>query len=189
MKTQAALQQPVTMNGVNVTALFDTIKAVKADDALAAFRFRARNVWISGGHNRSAIQGFVACGAEDTTRSAPFTMDADEPPVLLGEDRGANPVEYVLHALAACLTTTMVYHAAARGIAIEAVESSLEGDLDLRGFLGLSETVRKGYHAICVRMRVKSSAAPETLRELAQFSPVFDMISRSVPVTVTVETH
>lgn len=109
--------------------------------------------------------------------------------MLLGRDAGANPVEYVLHALAACLTTTMVYHAAARGIGIEAVESQLDGDLDLRGFLGISNEVRKGYREIRVRMRVKSQAEPEMLRELAQFSPVFDIVSNSLPVKVVVETY
>jgi uncharacterized OsmC-like protein len=182
-------QQAACTNGVNVTALFETIDAVKNDSGLANFQFRAENRWIDGGHNRSTIQAFYGCRDEDQTRREPFVLDADEPPVLLGEDAGANPVEYVLHALAACLTTTMVYHAAARGIEIEAVDSALEGDLDLRGFLGLSDEVRKGYHDIRVRMRVKSEASPATLRELAKFSPVYDVVSNSLPVQVIVETY
>jgi uncharacterized OsmC-like protein len=182
-------QQAACTNGVNVTALFETIDAVKNDSGLANFQFRAENRWIDGGHNRSTIQAFYGCRDEDQTRREPFVLDADEPPVLLGEDAGANPVEYVLHALAACLTTTMVYHAAARGIEIEAVDSALEGDLDLRGFLGLSDEVRKGYHDIRVRMRVKSESSPATLRELAKFSPVYDVVSNSLPVQVIVETY
>jgi len=182
-------QEAVRTNGVDVAALFDTVAAVKQDPGLARFLFRARNRWLAGGHNRSAIQGFYGCKAEDTTRTEPFVLDADEPPVLLGRDQGANPVEYVLHALAACMTTTMVYHAAARGIEIRGVESQLEGDLDLRGFLGLSEKVRKGYQAIRVRMRVQSDASPETLRELTGYSPVYDIVSKSVPVEVTIETR
>jgi uncharacterized OsmC-like protein len=185
----AAVQEPVYMNGVNVTGLFETIKAVQADSELAKFQFRANNTWMEGGHNRSTIQGFYGCRAEDKSRTEPFILDADEPPVLLGQDTGANPVEFVLHALAACLTTTMVYHAASRGIEIEAVDSSLEGDLDLRGFLGISAEVRKGYQKIRVRMRVKSDADPEKLRALAQFSPVYDVVSNSVPVDVVVETY
>ena len=181
-------QTPMT-NGVDVAALFGTIDAVRQDAGLAEFRFRATNRWLDGGHNRSTIQGFFGCRAEDETRTQPFVMDADEPPVLLGQDAGANPVEYVLHALAACLTTTMVYHAAARGIEIEAVDSELEGDLDLRGFLGLSDEVRKGYETIRVNFRVRSDASPATLRELAQFSPVFDIVSNSLPVDVTIETY
>ena len=116
-------------------------------------------------------------------------LDNDEPPVLLGADAGANPVEYVLHALAGCLTTTMVYHAAARGIDIGAVESELEGDLDLRGFLGLSDEVRKGYREIRVTLRVQSAADAGILKNLAQYSPVYDIVSRSVPVQLRVETR
>lgn len=181
-------QEIVQTNGVNVTALFDNIAAIKQDNELAKFQFRADNRWIDGGHNRSAIQGFYGCRAEDTTRTRPFVLDADEPPILLGEDKGANPVEYVLHALAACVTTSMVYHAAARGIEIQAVESHLEGDLDARGFLGLSDEVRKGYHDIRMRMRVRSEASPATLRELAQYSPVYDIVSHSLPVELIIET-
>jgi uncharacterized OsmC-like protein len=190
MSMQQAVQaQPVVMNGVNVTGVIDTIKAIEADPELARFQFRARNTWIDGGHNRSTIQGFYGCRREDASRTEPFVLDADEPPVLLGQDSGANPVEFILHALAGCLTTTMVYHAAARGIAIGAVDSALEGDLDLRGFLGISDQVRKGYQGIRVIMRIKSEATPEMLRELAQFSPVYDVVSRSVPVDVVVETY
>ena len=126
-------------------------------------------------------------GAADPPR--PYVLDNGEPAVLLGNESGVNPVEYVLNALAGCLTTTMVYHAAARGIANEAVESELEGDIDIRGFLGLSNEVRKGYHDVRVRMRVKSAAGPETLAQLAKFSPVYDIVSNSLPVEVMVETY
>ena len=125
---------------------------------------------------------------EDTTRTEPFELDADEPPVLLGQDNGANPAEFVLHALASCLTTSLVYHASARGIQIESVESKLEGDIDLRGFLGLSKDIRKGYQHINVQFKVKSDADPALLRELCNQSPVCDIISNPVPVTVSVET-
>jgi uncharacterized OsmC-like protein len=188
-KTATALKEPVIMNGVSVTGIFDTIAAVKADAGLAEFKFRARNQWIDGGHNRSTIEGFYGCRQEDSSRKKPFVFDASEPPVLLANNEGANPVEFVLHALAGCLTTTMVYHAAARGIKIEAVDSKLEGDLDLQGFLGISDKVRKGYREVRVTMRVKSNARPEFLRGLAQFSPVFDIVSNSLPVVVTVETY
>lgn len=187
-QTQTIETQHV-VNGVDVSGIFTVIDAVRQDNGLAEFRFRARNRWLDGGHNRSTIQGFHGCRAEDETRTQPFVLDNDEPPVLLGQDAAPNPVEFILHALAGCLTTTMVYHAASRGIVIEAVESELEGDLDLRGFLGLSETVRKGYQAIRVRMRVTSQAAPDVLRSLAMYSPVFDVVSRSVPVELTIETR
>ncbi len=176
------------INGVNVDRLGDTIGAIQNDPALAKSQFRATNRWISGGHNRSSIQGFYAAGQEDTTRSKPFVLDADEPPVLLGEDHGANPVEFVLHALAACLTTGLVYHAAARGIRVESVESKLEGDLDLQGFLGLSDKVRRGFKEIRAQFKVKSDATAEQLKELTKFSPVHDIVTNPVPVSISVET-
>lgn len=189
MTHAATRTEAVVTNGVDVDALFETIEAVKNDSELAKFRFRACNHWFNGGHNQSTIQKFYGCHVEDTTRTAPFVLDADEPPVLLGQDAGANPVEFVLHALISCMTTTMVYHAAAQGIKIEAVDSKLEGDLDLRGFLDLAKDVRKGYQEIRVKMRVKSQAMPATLQELTKFSPVFDVVSNSVPVQVIVETY
>jgi uncharacterized OsmC-like protein len=184
----AQIQAATVRNGVDVAALMETIRAVQNDVGLAPFRFRARNSWLGGDANRSTITGFYGAGAEHSHRQ-PFTMDCGEPPVLLGADRGANPVEYVLNALAGCVTTTMVYHAAARGITVEAVDSELEGDLDIRGMLGIAPDVRKGYQQVRVKMRVRSAAAPETLRELAQFSPVYDIISRSVPVDLVIETY
>jgi uncharacterized OsmC-like protein len=187
MKT-ATSEKSTTINGVNVEELFKTVDAVKKTAAIAKFRFRAYNTWIDGGHNRTSIRNFYGAGGEDTSRKTPFILDADEPKVLLGTDRGANPVEYVLTALAGCLTTSLVYHAAARGIAVEEVESHLEGDLDLRGFLGLSEEVRNGYENIRVTFKIKADATEEQLRELVQLaqnrSPVFDIISHPVPVSV-----
>lgn len=174
------------MNGVNVERLGQTIQAVQKDPTLAKSQFRATNRWVSGGHNRSTIQGFYAAGQEDVSRTQPFVFDADEPPVLLGLDKGANPVEFVLHALAACVTTSLVYHAAARGIRLESVESQLEGDIDLQGFLGLSDQVRRGYKEIRVKFNVKSDASPEQLEELAKFSPVYDIVSNPVPVSISI---
>jgi uncharacterized OsmC-like protein len=179
--------QSTIINGVDVEGLGNTVKAVQEKPALAKFEFRARNRWINGGHNQTTIKSFYGAGQEDTTRTQPFVLVADEPPVLLGEDRGANPVEYVLTALAACLTTSIVYHAAARGIRIEELRSELEGDLDVRGFLGLSEQIRKGYRQIRVKFTVKSDAPAEQLRELCEYSPVFDIVSNPVPVSIQVE--
>ena len=180
---------PSTMNGVKVEQLGANISAIQGNTELAKFQFRATNTWINGGHNRTTIKEFYGVGQEDTTRTEPFVLDADEPPVLLGEDHGANPVEFVLHALASCLTTSMVYHAAARGITIDSIESRLEGDLDLRGFLGLSKDVRPGYENLRVQFTVKSDAPAETLRELTKHSPVFDIVTNPVPVTISVHTE
>ncbi len=176
------------VNGVDLQRLTDTIEAVNGQPDLAQFRFRARNRWVNGGHNRSKIKDFYGAGGEDTSRKASFVFDADEPDVLLGQDHGANPVEYLLHALAACMTTAMVYHAAARGITIESLESQFEGDLDLRGFLGLDENVRPGYENIRASFKVKADAEAERLEDLFQFSPVFNSVSRPVNIDATVET-
>lgn len=181
-------QQRQPLNGVNLEQLFGTINAIKATPSLAKFQFRATNQWIDGGHNRTTIKDFYGAGQEDTSRTTPFVLDNDEPAVLLGEDRGANPVEFVLHALAGCLTTSLIYQAAAQGIRVYEVSTQFEGDLDLRGFLGLSETVRNGYEDVRVTMRIKADAPPEKLEELCllaqQRSPVFDIVTRPVPVTV-----
>lgn len=177
-------------NGVNIAQLQNTVAAVQGQPGLAKFQFRATNKWVYGGQNRSTIKGFYGAGQEDTTRTEAFVLDADEPPVLLGEDKAPNPAEFVLHALIACITTSTVYHAAARGIKIEAMESTLEGEIDLHGFLGLSDSVRKGYESIRVCCRIEADATPEQLEELQslhRFSPIFDVISNPVPVTVNVE--
>jgi hypothetical protein len=121
-------------NGVDLTRLEDTIQAVKTTPELASFKFRIRNRWIDGGQNLTSVQPFSMGGREIEHRTE-FILKADEHEVLLGEDAGANPVEYLLHALASCVTSSMIYHGAARGMEVEAVESSLEGDLDLRGFI------------------------------------------------------
>jgi uncharacterized OsmC-like protein len=175
------------VNGVDVARLGQTVEAVQREPSLAACQFRAVNRWVGGGHNRSTIQGFYGAVEEDRTRAAAFVLDADEPPLLLGKDQGANPVEFVLHALAACLTTSMIYHAAARGIRIDSVESRLDGDLDLRGFLGVSDNVRRGYQQIRVKFQVASDAAADELQQLTTYSPVFDIVSNPVPVSVSIE--
>lgn len=179
------------VNGINIEQLESTIKAIDDKSDIAKFRFRASNKWVNGGHNRSTVKDFYGAGQEDTSRTKPFVFDADEPPVLLGENNGANPVEYVLTGLSACLTTSLIAHAAARGIKIDEVESKLEGDLDVRGFLGMSDDVRNGYENIRVKFKVKGDAPQEKLQELVELaqkrSPVFDIVTNSVPVSVELE--
>ena len=187
--TATALKTPTTINGVDVTALGETLAAVQAKPSLGQFRFRNRNAWLGGSVNRSTIKSFYGAGQEDTTRTKPYSFDCDEPTVLCGTERGANPVEYLLHALAGCMTTTMVYHSASRGVTIEALESNIEGDIDIRGFTGLAADVPKGYREIRVDFRVKTDAQPEFLADLARMSPVFNTIAGSVPVKVKVETY
>jgi uncharacterized OsmC-like protein len=179
-------------NGVDTEALFGTLDAIKADPTLARFQFRARNRWIDGAHNRTTIRDFYAANQEDTSRAAEFVIDAGEPAILLGTDTGPNPAEALLHALAACLTTSLVYVAAARGVHLTEVESTLEGDMDVQGALGLSDEYRNGFEHIRVTFRVKGDAPEEKLRDVVaraqQRSAVFDMVTNGVPVTVDVAT-
>ena len=175
------------VNGVDVQRLGDTIKQLSKQPDLARFQFKARNRWSGdGGFSRTEIQNPFGVGQEQPHKRR-FELEADEPEVLLGQDRGANPVEHLLNALAACLTGAMVYHAAARGLRLDEVESEVEGDIDLRGFTGVSKDVRKGYQRIRVTFHVKSDAPPEQLRECALFSPVFDSITNGVPVDLKIE--
>jgi uncharacterized OsmC-like protein len=178
-----------TINGVDVDRLFGTIDHISADPTLARFQFRARNQWIDGGHSRSTIKEFYGAGQEDTSRTEPFVLDSDEPPVLLGQNQAPNTPEYVLHALAACLTGTIVYHAAARGIALDGLEATIEGDVDLHGFLGLDDSVRPGFENIRVAFKVTGDFDDDQLAELAsltRYSPVRDIVSNPVPVAIDV---
>ena len=138
-----------TVNGVDTGKLSATIEAIKADASLANFQFRLSNQWVSGGENHSRIDDFYGAGQE-MRHKQPFSLVSDEPEVLLSEDRGPNAAEYVLHALASCLTGALVYHAAARGIPVKGIATRLEGDIDLQGFLGLSKDVRRGFKNIRV---------------------------------------
>lgn len=175
-------------NGVNVDQLMETISAIQETPSLAEFRFRARTEWVGGGHVRTRIQDFHGAGQEDDSRSEPFILEGDEPPVLLGANKAPNAVETALHALASCLAVGFVYNAAAQGIEVDSLELDLEGDLDLHGFLGLSEEVRPGYRGITVNYRVQADAPPEKVDELCAYvqrtSPVLDILRKPVPVTV-----
>ena len=191
MNTQTMMKtESNTRNGVNVEELFNTIDAVKKTPVIAKFRFRANNEWFEGGHNRTTIKDFYGI-QKDHKHEATFKLDADEPPLLLGTGKGPNPVEYLLTALAACVTTALVYHAAARGIVLNSVESRLEGDIDLRGFLGLDKTVRKGYQEIRVYFKIDADVPDEELEELVKlgptYSPVYDSITKGVPVKVQLD--
>src|SRR5215470_11413692 len=190
MNMATAQKASTIINGVAVDGLFSTIEAVKAAPSIAKFKFRIRNQWETGSRNRSSVATFTGANQE-LSHPQPFTLEADEPAILLGEDLAANPVEYLLHALASCLTTSMVYHAAARGIQIDQVESSFEGDLDLHGFLDLNPRVRKGYQGIRVLFKIRANVPDEQLEEIVQLgtihSPVFDSLTNGVPVSIAAE--
>jgi uncharacterized OsmC-like protein len=180
-------------NGVDTQQLFGTLDLVKQQPELARFQFRAANRWIGGAHNRTTIKDFYGAGQVDTSRAEPFALDAGEPAVLCGTDTGPNPAEYLLHALAACVTTSLVYVAAARGVRLTEVESTLEGDIDLNGALGTDiVNHRNGFERIRMTFRIRGDAPPEKLREIVARgharSAVFDSITQGVPVSVDVVT-
>ena len=179
-------------NGVDTATMYATLDLIKAQPELAKFEFRATNRWIAGAHNRSTIKGFYAAGGEDTTRTEAFELDAGEPAILLGTDTGPNPAEFLLHALAACLTTSIVYVAAARKVELTSVESTLTGHMDVRGALGVDEEPRNGFERIDVSFRVAGNAPEEKLREVVerarQRSAVYDMVANGVPVSMAVAT-
>jgi uncharacterized OsmC-like protein len=179
-------------NGVDVPTLFATLDAVKGSPELADFRFRARNTWINGTHNRTTIQGFYGAAQEDTSRTEPFVYDADHPAVLVGTGQGPTPVEFLLHAIAACLTAGLANIAAARGVTLHRVESSVEGDIDLLGILGLSDEVRNGYRQIRVSFVIEGDAPPEELAALVERSrrrsAVYDVLTAGTDVVIDVST-
>jgi uncharacterized OsmC-like protein len=180
------------LNGVDTPTLFATLDAVKANPELAKFQFRATNRWLTGTHNRSTIRGFYGAGQEDTTRTEDFAYDADHPAVLVGTGNGPTPVEFLLHAIAACLTAGIANVAAARGVPLREVSSTVEGDIDLLGILGLSDQVRNGYQGIRVSFQIAGDAPDEVLRGLVEQSrsrsAVYDVLTNGVPVSIDVAT-
>ena len=188
--TAAGLDSPMR-NGVDTATLFATIDAVKQAPEAARFQFRARNEWVSGTHNRTTIADYFGVG-EERSHERTFVFDADHPAVLVGRDHGPTPAEFALQALAACLTAGLANIAAARRVNLTEVRSTITGDIDLNGILGLNPDVRNGYERITVRFMVKGDAPAEKLRELVEQSrarsAVYDIITNRVPVTIEVDT-
>jgi len=188
MQATQTTKAPRTLNGLDTTQMIETVEAIRATPSLARFEFRARNEWIDGGANRSTIRDFYGAGQEDTSRDEPFVFMNGEPPVLLGDNEGANPVEFLLHALAGCVTTTTVLHAAARGIRIRALSTELSGNIDLQGLLDLDPSVSPGYEQIRIRMHIEADCSDEELDDLLAFakghSPVCNTVCRPVPVVI-----
>jgi uncharacterized OsmC-like protein len=181
------MTQENKVNGVNIDQLSSMIDQIKENPKIAQFKFRATNAWVDGTHNRGAVKDFYGALKEDSSRDQ-LIFEMDEPPVLCGQNIGANPVEYFLVALSGCLTTSLVAHSAARGIVIKGVESRYEGDLDLRGFLGLSEDVPVGFQNIRVNFKIDADVSEEKKEELIKmaqkYSPVFNSVTKQVPVSV-----
>ena len=180
---------PVPLNGVDTPTLISTINAVGAKPELAKFTFRNSNEWISGTHSRSTMKGFYGAGGEHAHKAS-YSAESDHPAVLCGADNAPTPVEWLLHALAACLTAGIGNIAAARGVKLTRVKSTVEGNIDLRGILGLSDEVRNGYEGVTARFEIEGDAPPESLRAIVEQSrarsAVFDVLTRGVPVSVEV---
>ena len=177
------------INGLDTDHVTGLAARLMEDESYGKFQWRASNRWVNGALSKTSIQGFFAGGEENSDRSKPHFVNADQPEFLGGRNTAPNSVEYVLHALTSCLTVTLTYHAAVQGIVLGAIETSAEGDHDARGFFGISDLVKKGYSGIRVNMRVASQESVETLTDLAMFSPVFEMISKALPVEFTLVTN
>lgn len=187
--TQTATTRPAR-NGVDVPSLFATLDVVKAQRELANFQFRATNKWQSGTHSKTEINGYFGAGGEQVREQA-FVLDGDHPAVLVGGDNGATPVEVLLHALAGCLTAGMANIASARGIDLESIESTVEGNIDMQGLLGMNDEVRNGYQDIRISYKVKGDASDEDLARLLEQSKarsaVYDVLTNGVPVAIEME--
>lgn len=189
MTSSIAQKQP--LNGVDTPTLFATLDAVKGQPDIADFRFRASNEWVSGTHSRTSFSGFYGAGQEMEHKKV-TRVDSDHPAVLVGADEGPTPVEYLLHAIASCLTSGLVNIAAARGVQLRSVRSRVEGDIDLQGILGLAQddTVRNGYRQMRVEFEIDGDADAETLRSLVQQSinrsAVYDALTNPTSVVVDV---
>lgn len=177
------------LNGVDVPTLFATLDVVRSQPAAGKFQFRASNRWLSGTHSRTTVGGFFGAGQENEHK-AEYTYDADHPQVLVGQDNAPTPVEFLLHALASCITAGIANIASARGVELSLVESTLEGDIDLNGILGLSGEVRNGYEGIRASFRIEGDAPAEVLEQIVAQSvarsAVYDVLTNGVPVTLDV---
>lgn len=189
MQTAEARRERQPLNGVDTPNLFATINVVRSQPELGAFQFRAKNRWVKGTHSQTRIESFSGAGGEHT-HARVFDYDADHPAVLVGADNAPTPVEFLLHGLASCLTAGLANIAAARGVTLTEVESTVEGDIDLRGILGLSDEVRNGYRAIRVHFRISGDAPAEKLEQIVEQSrarsAVYDVLTNGVPVDITV---
>lgn len=171
-----------SVNGIDTDRVVDLATKISQNEDYGKFKFRANNQWLNGSRSRTAIQGFYAGGKEDASRTEALTVDADQPAFLAGHNTAPNAVEHYLHSLTSCLNTTLVYHASVQGIPLDEVDVSAEGDMNARGFFGISDYVERGYKGIRVNMKVKSPADVQTLTKLAMYSPVYEMVSKAVPI-------
>ena len=171
---------PRAMNGIDTPALIATINAVGVKPELGKFQFRAKSRWISGTRSESTMHGFSGAGGEHHHK-APYKGVSDHPEVLCGTDEAPSPVEWLLHALASCITAGIGNIAAARGIKLTEVESTIEGDIDLRGILGLSKEVRNGYQALRMSVEIDGDAPREELEKIVMQAKARSAVSTCSP--------
>jgi uncharacterized OsmC-like protein len=190
MAKEMAKEKEKFVNGINVNQLVGTIDNIRENPEIARFKFRATNQWVAGTHNQATVKDFFGALKEDSSRD-PMVFEIDEPPVLCGTNLGVNPVEFLLVALSGCLTTSMIAHAAARGIEIRKVESRYEGDLDVRGFLGMSDDVPVPYQKIGVYFKIDADIPEDRKEELVEmakkYSPVYNSITKPISVSVQLD--
>jgi uncharacterized OsmC-like protein len=177
-------------NGVNVEALLGARAALTEAPAAAQFQWRTTTEWQNGTHSRSTVERFFGLGEEQSHRTQ-FSFDADHPEIFASEDNGITPVEYVLVALASCLTAGVAAVAQNREIQLRSVAASIEGAMDVRGILGVDTDVRNGFSDIKVTYRIDADASPEDIRALVaqsqKRSAVYDIITNPTNVTVQVD--
>jgi uncharacterized OsmC-like protein len=181
MSTATAEKTNPLVNGIDTDQVVNLVTKVANNEAYGKFKFRAKNQWIHGSRNRTSIQNFYAGGKEDTSRKEALTVDADQPTFLAGKNTAPNSVEHYLHAVTSCLTTTLSYHASVQGIELDDINVFAEGDMNVRGYFGVSDEINRGYERIRITMQVKSPADVDILTKLTMYSPVYEMVSRGVP--------
>ena len=186
MSTKTVSSEQNILNGVNVSQLGETIHEVRKDPDIAHFIPKVRNQWHGGALNKARVKDYYIA-KENMQHKDTFEIQHDEPPILLGEDRGANPVEVLLAALSGCMTTTLAVYSAAENRKLDSVESEYEGDIDLQGFLGIDDGAHSGYNEIRVKFKVRGDATEEEIHEMVKNSPVYDTLRRPIQIRIDVE--
>lgn len=187
MNVKAEIQEQ-SVNGVSVGALFDATNSISSTDSPGRYQFRARNQWLDGGHTRTMVKDYFGAGAEQESRTTPLVVESDVPTLFRGADRAMDPLEQLLAAIGACITTTLVRHAAARGIHVNAIDTRLEGDIDLQAWFGMGGDRQPGYQDIRVSIDLDAEAPAATLDQLVdlatRYSPLFNTVTRRTRLEV-----
>jgi uncharacterized OsmC-like protein len=177
-------------NGIDTTTYLAELDGLRETPEAGEFAFRARNRWMSGTHSQSTMFRYHGLG-EEREHAVPYHADADHPTALAGTDQGPTPFEWLLHALAADLTAGVATIAAARDVALDEVTTTVEGDIDLNGSLGLNDQIRNGFQQLRVRVAVRGGAPTATLCEIVESasarSAVLDVLTHGTPVSVAVD--